>query len=93
MDNQIQEIIPIHILKRRVGVPFPVSFTGALASVTVVGFTVLASNVAMLRIAAATVPPDPRLMLFGKLPHQANHHCRRPRVHVKFSLTKGTATS
>ena len=46
--------------------PFPVSFTGALANVTLAGTTVLASKVGVLQIATGTVPLDPRLMLLGQ---------------------------
>jgi hypothetical protein len=50
------------------GVPLPFSATGALASVTDVGLTVVASNTVELKTATGTVPPEPRLMLLGWLP-------------------------
>ncbi len=47
-----------------IGLPFPLSCTGALASVTVVGETFLASNVGVLKIATGTMLL-PRLMGTG----------------------------
>jgi hypothetical protein len=45
--------------------PFRVNFTGALASVTLDGFTVVALNVTVLKIATGTTPLEPRLIVFG----------------------------
>ncbi len=50
------------------GLPFPFNQTSALASVTDRGSTCVASKSTLLKIAIGTLPFEPTLMLFGKLP-------------------------